>query len=119
MKTILIIDDSQTVRNYHKSIVKAGGFRVVTAVDGADGLEKLYLNTVDMVLTDINMQGIDGYEFTRRVRSDENFERLPIVMISTEGEESDKLKGFEAGANLYMVKPAEPEFILEQIRMFL
>ena len=60
MKTILIIDDSPTVRNYHASIVKTAGYDILTATDGADALEKLYENDVDFVLTDLNMEGMDG-----------------------------------------------------------
>lgn len=119
MNTILIIDDSKTVRHYHSSIIKSRGFSVITAIDGMDGLEQLHANKIDLVLTDINMEGMDGYEFTRRVRAVPEFENLPIVMVTTEREESDKMKGFEAGANIYMVKPADPDQMLAQINMFL
>ena len=68
MKTILVIDDSQTVRQYHSAIFQAAGFKVITAADGADGLEKFFQSPSDVVLTDINMAGMDGYEFIRRLR---------------------------------------------------
>ena len=119
MKTILIIDDSQTVRNYHSSILQAGGYQVISAIDGADALEKLYMNPVALVLTDLNMEGMDGYEFTRQVRLDHKYRELPIMIVSTEGSETDKSKGYEAGANLYLVKPCEPEEILESIKLLI
>lgn len=119
MKTILIVDDSRTTRNYHSAIVSSGGYHVVTATDGADGLEKLLSTPCDLVLTDINMQGIDGYEFIRRVRASPEHESLPIVIVSTEGQDRDRTKGFAAGANLYIVKPSAPATMLEYIHMML
>jgi two-component system chemotaxis response regulator CheY len=118
-KTILIVDDSEFVRSYHSYILEQARFRVITAVDGSDGLEKLYTNSCDLVLTDINMSNMDGYEFIRRVRADGQFSSLPIIIVSTESEGKDKRKGFEAGANLYLVKPNSPEMMVENIRMIL
>jgi two-component system chemotaxis response regulator CheY len=118
-KTILIVDDSDFVRNYHSYVLAQAHFQVITAVDGSDGLEKLYANPCDLVLTDINMSNMDGYEFIRRVRADGKYRSLPIIIVSTESESRDKMKGFEAGANLYMVKPSSPEMMIENIRMIL
>ena len=118
-KTILIVDDSEFVRSYHSYILEQAHFRVITAMDGSDGLEKLYTNACDLVLTDINMSNMDGYEFIRRVRADGKYGSLPIVIVSTESEGKDKTKGFEAGANLYIVKPCSPETMIENIRMIL
>jgi two-component system chemotaxis response regulator CheY len=118
-KTILVVDDSQFVRSYHSYILEQAHFQVITAVDGSDGLEKLYTNSCDLVLTDINMSNMDGYEFIRRVRSDGKYSSLPIIIVSTESEGKDKMKGFEAGANLYIVKPSSPEMMVENIRMIL
>lgn len=118
-KRILVVDDSEFVRNYHSHILAQANFDVLTAVDGNDGLEKLYTHSCDLILTDINMGHMDGYEFIRRVRAEEQYEDLPIIIISTEGEKADKMKGFEAGANLYIVKPSEPGVMIENIRLVL
>jgi two-component system chemotaxis response regulator CheY len=118
-KTILIVDDSEFVRSYHSYILEQALFHVITAVDGSDGLEKLYTNACDLILTDINMTHMDGYEFIRRVRSDPKYGPLPIIIVSTESEGKDKMKGFLAGANLYIVKPTSPETMIENIRMIL
>ena len=118
-KTILIVDDSEFVRSYHSYILEQADFQVITAVDGSDALEKLYQNTCDLVLTDINMTNMDGYEFIRRVRADRQYGLLPIIIVSTESEGKDKMKGFEAGASLYIVKPSTPEMMIETIRMLL
>ena len=118
-KTILIVDDSEFVRSYHSYILEQAQFQAITAVDGSDGLEKLYTNPCDLILTDINMTNMDGYEFIRRVRSDGKYASLPVIIVSTESEAKDKMKGFEAGANLYIVKPSSPEMMVENIRMIL
>jgi two-component system chemotaxis response regulator CheY len=118
-RTVLIVDDSEFTRNYHSYILREADFETVTAVDGADGLEKLYSSSFDLVLTDINMATMDGYEFIRRVRKGGDYEMLPIIIVSTESEAEDKSRGFLAGANLYIVKPADPASMVESIRMVL
>ena len=115
----LIVDDSEFTRNYHSYILREAGFDVVTAVDGSDALEKLYSRSFDLVLTDINMANMDGYEFIRQVRSNPEYTDLPIIIISTESEAEDKSRGFLAGANFYIVKPSDPKPLLENICMVL
>jgi two-component system chemotaxis response regulator CheY len=118
-KNVLIVDDSEFVRNYHSAILRDASFQVITAGDGMEALEKLFTNRCDLVLTDINMQHMDGYEFIRRVRAEEQYQQLPIVIISTDDKAKDRKKGFEAGANLYLVKPCSPEVMLETLNMVL
>ena len=114
---VLIVDDSEFVRNYHSAILRDASFQVITAGDGVEALEKLFTNRCDLVLTDINMQRMDGYEFIRRVRAEKQYQQIPIVIISTDGQPKHKKKRFEAGANLYIVKPCSPEVMLETLNM--
>jgi two-component system, chemotaxis family, chemotaxis protein CheY len=116
-RSVLIVDDSEFVRNYHSAILRNASFQVITAGDGMEALERLFTNRCDLVLTDINMQRMDGYEFIRRVRAEKQYQQLPIVIISSENQTKDKTKGFEAGANLYIVKPCSPEVMLETLQM--
>jgi two-component system chemotaxis response regulator CheY len=116
-RNVLIVDDSEFVRNYHSAILRDASFQVITAGDGMEALEKLFTNPCDLVLTDINMQRMDGYEFIRRVRAEEQYQQLPIIIISTDGKAKDRKKGFDAGANLYIVKPCSPEVMLETLKM--
>ena len=116
-KTVLIVDDSEFVRNYHSAILRDASFTVLTAEDGVEALERLFTNHCDLVLTDINMQRMDGYEFIRQVRAEKQYQDLPIIIISTECESKDRRKGFEAGANLYIVKPCAPEVMVENLKM--
>ena len=119
-KHILIVDDSKTVRNLVAFIMKKEGFRVTMAEDGLDGLEKLYsAGDVDLIVSDINMPRMDGFTFIRTVREQEAYRDLPIVVLSTEGQEKDIKQGISLGANLYMVKPAQPQQMVKNIKMLL
>ncbi|OBQ57478.1 response regulator [Halodesulfovibrio spirochaetisodalis] len=119
-KHILVVDDSKTVRNLVAFIMKNEGFKVTTAEDGLDGLEKLYsCGAVDLIITDINMPHMDGFTFIENVRKQDAYRDLPIVVLSTEGQEQDIKLGMSLGANLYMVKPAQPEKMVRNVRMLL
>lgn len=119
-KHILIVDDSKTIRNLVSFILKKEGYRVTMAEDGLDGLEKLYAaDDIDLVISDINMPNMDGFTFIRTVREQEAYRNLPIVVLSTEGQEKDIKQGISLGANLYMVKPAQPQQMVRNIKMLL
>ncbi|GFK95524.1 Chemotaxis protein CheY [Fundidesulfovibrio magnetotacticus] len=119
-KTILIVDDSKTVRNLVAFIMKKEGFKVVTAEDGLDGLERLYsADRIDLIISDINMPRMDGFTFIKSVREQEAYRDIPIVVLSTEGQEKDIQAGLSIGANMYMVKPAQPEKMLKNVKMLL
>jgi two-component system chemotaxis response regulator CheY len=116
-KRILVVDDSEMIRNFHCYILKNAGFDVLSAIDGADGLEKMLMNKVDLVVTDINMPNMDGLTFIKHIRANENFRDIPVIIISTEDEAEDKQKGFDAGANIYIVKPVDPAQFTESVSM--
>ncbi len=119
-KHILIVDDSKTVRNLVAFIMKKEGFSITTAEDGLDGLEKLYAaEKIDLIISDINMPRMDGFTFIKTVREQEAYRDLPIVVLSTEGQEHDIQQGLSLGANLYMVKPAQPEKMVKNVMMLL
>ena len=119
-KTILIVDDSKTVRNLVAFIMKKEGFKVITAEDGLDGLEKLYsAEKIDLIILDINMPRMDGFTFIKSVREQDAYRDMPIVVLSTEGQEKDIQAGLSIGANMYMVKPAQPEKMLKNVKMLL
>lgn len=119
-KRVLIIDDSKTVRNLVAFIMKKEGFRVLSAEDGFDGLEKLYAaEQVDLIICDVNMPRMDGFTFIQNVREKDSYRDLPIIVLSTEGQERDIQTGINLGANMYMVKPAQPEKLVRNVRMLL
>ncbi|RQD63082.1 MAG: response regulator [Desulfonatronovibrio sp. MSAO_Bac4] len=119
-KHILVVDDSKTVRNLIAFIIKKEGFHVTTAEDGLDALEKLYsIAGIDMIISDVNMPRMDGFTFIKNLREQEIFRDTPIIILSTEGQEKDIQEGLGLGANLYMVKPAQPDKLLQNVKMLL
>ena len=119
MKHILIIDDSATVRMYHRSILEAGGYAVDEAINGVEALEKALGAEHDLYLVDVNMPLLDGYSFLRELRSHVALPQAPAVMGSTEAESGDRTRAYEAGANFYLIKPLRPEALLAHVRVLL
>jgi len=117
-KRILVIDDAATVRMYHRQILEGAGFVVEEAINGIEALEKALSSTFDLYLVDVNMPKQDGYDFLRELRS-RDISQAPAVMISTEAEERDRLRAYEAGANFYLVKPIKPDALLSYTRLLL
>ena len=118
-KKILIVDDSEIVLRLHSYILEEAGLECVTATNGFAAMEILLREPVDLVITDINMPRMNGYELTRKIRETEGYEATPIIIISTEEEARDKMKGMEAGANVYIVKPAQPDVLVTNVKMLL
>ena len=117
LKHILIVDDSKTIRNLISFVLKKEGFKVTTAEDGLDGLEKLYSSdSIDMIISDINMPRMDGYTFMKTVREQEAYNAVPIIVLSTEGNETDIKQAMELGANKYIIKPVKPDVLMAAIR---
>ncbi len=117
MKRALIVDDSRVIRNFMSYTLTSAGFAVVTAVDGADGLERFFRERFDIVLTDVNMPGMDGYEFVRRIREGGAHDQVPIIMVTTERMEADRARGFAVGVNVYLTKPTDPARIVESVQL--
>jgi two-component system chemotaxis response regulator CheY len=108
-KRILTVDDSATFRKVLAHSLKGAGYDVVAAADAEEALELLDDTVVDMVITDLTMPGLDGIELTRAIRARADLASLPIIVLSTVGEEESLRAGKEAGASGWIVKPFEPE----------
>ena len=119
MKHILIVDDAATVRMYHREILEEAGYTVDEAINGIEALEKALITPFDLYLVDVNMPILDGYSFIRELRGHADIPQAPAVMISTEAKANDQIKAYEAGANLYIVKPTRPEILLNHVRLLL
>lgn len=111
MKKVLVVDDSPVVRSFHINILKMSGFSADGACDGVDALEQSLVRTYDMILCDINMPNMDGLTFIRHYRESGQTD-TPIIILSTQEEEIHRQKGYEAGANLYLVKPVKPNNLI-------
>ena len=116
---VLVVDDSPIVRNLHSVMLKSAGFLVEEAENGYDALEKAMQSQFDLMVVDINMPKMDGFSFCREIRVSENHKEVPIIIVSTEAEAEDKMQGFQAGANLYLVKPVKAEQLIENAKMLL
>jgi len=117
MKKVLVVDDSKTVRSYHKDILKKAGYDTFEAENGMEALEKIIDSKFDLFLVDINMPVMDGYSFVEDLRKNENYKLSPVIMISTEAEDSDRIKAFEAGSNIYYIKPVKPDILLSSVKI--
>ncbi|ALK98014.1 Fis family transcriptional regulator [Massilia sp. WF1] len=115
-KTILAVDDSSSLRQMVAFSLKAAGYQVVEAVDGQDGLEKAKQQTVDLVLTDQNMPKMDGLTLIKSLRSLPTYAKVPILMLTTESSDEMKSKGRAAGANGWLVKPFDPQRLIEVVK---
>lgn len=113
-KTILVIDDAALVRLYYRTTLQAAGFRVEEALNGLEALEKLPGIGADLLIVDVNMPQMDGLSFMRALReSDPGAASIPALVTSTEGREPDLAAAQAAGANYYLVKPVEPQLLLD------
>lgn len=115
-KTILTVDDSGSLRQMLSFVLKEAGYGVIEAVDGKDGLEKAKKQTVDLVLTDQNMPGMDGLNLIRALRGMKNYKSVPILMLTTESGDEVKAQGRAAGATGWMVKPFDPARLTEVVK---
>jgi len=116
---ILVVDDDKTTRKLLNLFLKAKGYEVVTAENGLDALEKLGTQSINLVVTDMNMPYMDGIELTKNLRNDANWKDLPIVMVTTEADEDERKKAMDAGVDDYLVKPANAEQITDSIKRIL
>jgi len=118
-KKILIIDDDAFIRRPLEFILREEGFAPVTAVDGEDGLAKLEGEKPDLIVLDLMMPGLDGFEVCRRVRTDPRFSSIPVILLTAKGQESDSERGLAAGATEFMSKPYSPSELLRRVREIL
>jgi len=109
MATVMVVDDSKTVRNYHGTILKSMGLEIVEAENGMEALEKSLDSDVDLYLVDVNMPIMDGYSFISDLRKQDTHKTVPIIMVTTQAKEEDKISAYEVGANLFETKPIKPE----------
>lgn len=116
-KKILIVDDSEMVRNFHSYIIRMFGYETATAENGAVALEKLLTGDYQLLITDINMPKMDGYELIKNVK--EYHLDIPIIIVSTEEECRPGHSLEECAAGIHMVKPTDPEKLMTTIRKLL
>lgn len=119
MKHILIVDDTESIRHFVQKTLKQEGFSVTTAMDGHQGLEIVKEKSFDLIISDIYMPVMDGFEFTSEVRKITEYQFIPILILSTEHDLEQKNKGKKAGATGWVVKPIIAEQLINTISRIL
>ncbi|SCY34434.1 response regulator [Desulfoluna spongiiphila] len=118
-QTILTVDDSASVRQMVGFTLKNAGYEVVEAVDGRDGVAKLSAGGINMIITDLNMPGMDGIELIRKARAMAQYKFIPIILLTTESQDDKKKEGKKAGATGWIIKPFKPEQLLGVVKKVL
>lgn len=119
MSTVMIVDDSATLREMLSFLLTKSGINVIQASDGVEAKEKIQLRCPDLVVLDILMPRMNGYDFCRWLRSNPKARHIPVVMCSSKAEEFDRYWGMKQGADAYISKPFHPAEMLETIKLFL
>jgi two-component system chemotaxis sensor kinase CheA len=114
-KRLLVVDDSVTTRTLMKSILEAAGYEVTAAVDGVEAWQVLLEQEADLVVSDVEMPRMDGFELTETIRSSKRLRNLPVVLVTARETEEDKLRGLQAGADAYLLKSAFDQTSLIQV----
>jgi len=114
-KRALAVDDSKTMRDMVSFTLKSAGFEVIEAEDGKDALIKLGANAIDVVITDLNMPNMNGFDLIRALRGNSSYKFTPILMLTTEGDDSKKQEGKSAGVTGWIVKPFNPEKLIQVV----
>lgn len=116
--TVLIVDDSSVMRKIVERSLRQAGLtleKVIEADNGVDALNLVQTNTVDLILSDVNMPKMDGIEFLRQVRSIESAKNIPVLMITTEGSEQKVVEAISLGARGYIRKPFSADQVRQQV----
>jgi twitching motility two-component system response regulator PilG len=116
--TILVVDDSPTIRKLVSMTLESRGYCVVVACDGVDGLAKMQEGIPDLILSDISMPRLDGYQFCKVVKSNKETKHIPVIMLSGNDGLFDKVRGKMAGSANYITKPFEPNHLVKEIEKF-
>jgi len=115
VKKILVVDDSPTDRQYMLETLAKKGFQVVTAESGEDAILKAKAEMPDLILMDVVMPGLNGYQATRQITRDDATKHIPVIMCTSKGADTDKIWGMRQGANDYLVKPVDAAQLLAKI----
>jgi len=119
MKTILIVDDSATIRKLLAYILKRKNYIIAEAEDGMDAMEKLSHVQVDLVIVDLNMPNMDGIEFVKNLRDNYYYMDTPVIMLTTTKDDKLKKDALDAGVNMFLNKPVQPNFLLYKVESLL
>jgi two-component system, chemotaxis family, chemotaxis protein CheY len=115
-KTIMVVDDSLSIRQVVGIALRQAGYDVIEGTDGADALLKLTGQKVNLIISDVNMPNMDGISFVRELKTRPAYKFTPVMMLTTESQQEKKAQGQAAGARAWMVKPFKPEALLAAVQ---
>ena len=115
-KKIMVVDDEPYIARVIKFKLEQEGYTVISANDGVTGLEKIREEKPDMVLLDVMMPGMSGYEVCQKIKGDAELAGIPVVILTAKGQERDREQGFSMGASDYITKPFSPNRLLELVK---
>ncbi|MBK9055171.1 MAG: response regulator [Chloroflexi bacterium] len=115
MATILVVDDSPVVRRTLEFTLKKQGHTILTAEDGAEALLQLAHHSVDLIFSDVSMPNLDGIDLLQRLRGDNRYRTLPVIMLTGSGQNQDRLRAEQAGANGFLSKPASSQELIATV----
>lgn len=118
-KRILSIEDDPSFSRYLSYMLTKEGYEVVTATNGLTGLRKAEEEDLDLILLDVMLPGLDGFEVCHRLRAEPKTAHIPVLMLSAKGQDSDKVTGLRVGANEFLSKPIDREVLLAKIKEYL
>src|ERR1700745_1478922 len=118
IKNILLVDDSKTELHHLSDLLGKRGFEVRTAENGEDAMKRLGEETPDLILMDVVMPGQNGFQLTRAITRDPRFAKVPVIMCTSQNQETDKVCGIRQGARDYIVKPVDADELVTKIRAF-
>jgi len=118
-RTVLVVDDHEDNRRILRDLLRSAGYEVLEATTGEDGVATAKARTPDLILMDIQLPGIDGYEATRRIKADEAARRIPLIVVTSYALSGDDAKALAAGADAYVAKPFSPRAMLAKVREYL
>ncbi len=119
MNTVMVVEDSVTQREMICGLLKENGLQFIIATDGVEALEEVQKNPPDLMVLDIVMPRMNGYELCRRLKSDPKTRDIAIVMCSSKGEEFDRYWGMKQGADAYIAKPFQPSELIGTVKQLL
>ena len=118
-KRVLVVEDHQDNRRILRDLLTSAGYEVIEAVTGEDGVALAEAHRPDLILMDIQLPGLDGYEATRRIKANPALRPIPIIAVTSYALSGDDAKALEAGCDAYITKPYSPRELLAKIRQYL